>query len=69
MAYKRDITDLQQQGSGEESHIGWKVKQRIHQHAFVDDEGIQASAFSFDGTGHTDGPRADDDEVVHGAKL
>ena len=45
------------------------MKEGIDQHAFVDDKGIKACAFCFDGAGHADGACADDDEIMHGAKL
>lgn len=45
------------------------MKKRIDQHPFVDDEGVESCAFCFDSAGHADRTCADDDEVVHGAKL
>ena len=65
MADKRDVTDLKEERGREVRHIGREMKQRIDQHAFVDDEGIETGSLCFDSAGESNRAGADDDEVVH----
>ncbi len=68
-ARHRNVTDLQQLGSGEECHVGGVVVERIDDAAFVDNHCVQAPPPQFDSTGEASGPGANDDGVESGHSL